>query len=108
MIGVATDQTPHYFDISKSYRETHPSSTVGSPGRMQGFNTGVTLYDLGKMRSSQVYQVQTSFIWLSLVYFSGQGATEVEEMIRLEEKYKISGTVGDQVVCLTDVSCEVI
>ena len=42
------------------------------------------------------------------MYFSGQGATEVEEMIRLEEKYKISGTVGDQVVCLTDVSCEVI
>ena len=30
------------------------------------------------------------------MYFSGQEATEVEEMIRLEEKYKISGTVGDQ------------
>ena len=81
MIGVATDQTPHYFDKSKSYREHHSSSSVGSPGKMQGFNTGVTLFDLAKMRSSKLYQE----------------ASKVTEMISLEEKYKISGTVGDQV-----------
>ena len=61
VIGVATDQTPHYFDKSKSYREAHPSSSVGSPGKMQGFNTGVTLFDLGKMRSSRLYQVCHTF-----------------------------------------------
>ena len=30
-------------------------------------------------------------------YFPDQEATEVSEMIRLEKKYQISGTVGDQV-----------
>ena len=88
VVGVATDQTPHYHDKSRAYRERNPSSTVGSPGNMQGFNTGVALYDLEKMRSSQPYQ----------------GAVEIEEMIRLEEKYKIRGTVGDQVplsVCIS-------
>ena len=103
MIGVATDQTPHYFDKSKSYREAHPSSSVGSPGKMQGFNTGVTLFDLGKMRSSRLYQVyilQTTDT-TDLRHFSAQEATEVSEMISLEKKYKISGTVGDQVSRVT-------
>ena len=107
MIGVATDQTPHYFDKSKSFRENHPSSSVGSPGKMQGFNTGVTLFDLGKMRSSRLYQVPIYTYYVQttdttdLRHFSAQEATEVSEMIRLEKKYKISGTVGDQVSSVT-------
>ena len=81
VLGVATDQTPHYYDKSRSFREASPSSSVGSQGIMQGFNTGVALYDLEKMRGSEVYR----------------DATNIEEMIRLEKKYNIRGTVGDQV-----------
>ena len=90
VIGVATDQTPHYYDKSRSYREASPSSSVGAPGNMQGLNTGVVLLDLERMRASQLYQ----------------GATVIEEMLRLEQKYNIRGTVGDQVTFspLEDVS----
>ena len=99
VIGVAADQTPHYFDKSKSYRANHPSSPVGSPGKMQGFNTGVTLFDLRKMRSSTLYQVFTVTLTnvTDLRHFSVQEATNVSAMISLEKKYQISGTVGDQV-----------
>ena len=57
---------------------------------MQGLNTGVVLLDLERMRASQLYQ----------------GATVIEEMLRLEQKYNIRGTVGDQVTFspLEDVS----
>ena len=48
---------------------------------MQGLNTGVVLLDLERMRASQLYQ----------------RATVIEEMLRLEQKYNIRGTVGDQV-----------
>ena len=87
---MATDQTPHYYDKSRSYREASPSSSVGAPGNMQGLNTGVVLLDLERMRASQLYQ----------------RATVIEEMLRLEQKYNIRGTVGDQVTfsTLEDVS----
>ena len=81
VVGVATDQTPVYYDKVRAYREASPSSMVGSPGHMQGLNTGVVLLDLERMRASQLYL----------------GATEIEEMLRLEQKYNIRGTVGDQV-----------
>ena len=57
---------------------------------MQGLNTGVVLLDLERMRASQLYQ----------------RATVIEEMLRLEQKYNIRGTVGDQVTfsTLEDVS----
>ena len=48
---------------------------------MQGLNTGVTLLDLQRMRSSKVYRY----------------LTQIDEMIKLEKKYNINGTVGDQV-----------
>ena len=90
VVGVATDQTPVYYDKVRAYREAAPSSMVGSPGHMQGLNTGVVLLDLERMRASQLYQ----------------GATVIEEMLRLEQKYNIRGTVGDQVTFspLEDVS----
>ena len=34
-MGVALDQTPHYFDKSRKYREKNPESQVGSPGPLQ-------------------------------------------------------------------------
>ena len=47
---------------------------------MQGFNTGVALYNLAKMRQSEAYKSMTS----------------PTAMKRLAEKYMVQGTVGDQ------------
>ena len=47
----------------------------------QGFNTGVALLNLEKMRESEEYL----------------NSLEIETMIGLEKKYNIRGTVGDQV-----------
>ena len=81
LFGVSSDQTPHYFDKSREFRKQNPESNVGSLGKMQGLNTGVTLLNLEKMRSSEVYR----------------NVTQIDEMIKLELKYNIKGTVGDQV-----------
>ena len=35
VIGIANDLHPHYFINTREYRETHPSTHVGSPGRFQ-------------------------------------------------------------------------
>ena len=32
---MALDQTPHYFDKSRTYREKNPETQVGSPGPLQ-------------------------------------------------------------------------
>ena len=47
---------------------------------MKGFNTGVALYDLAKMRSSALYAEETN----------------VMRMGELAKKYLFMGTVGDQ------------
>ena len=47
---------------------------------MQGFNTGVALYNLDRMRTNKEYLAMTTLV----------------EMKRLAEKYMIQGTVGDQ------------
>ena len=51
MAGVGLDQSPHYYSLSRYYREkagVGEVGGVGSPGLLQGLNTGVALYDLGK------------------------------------------------------------
>ena len=35
LVGVATDQTPHYHDKTRWYRHQVPDTRVGSPGRYQ-------------------------------------------------------------------------
>ena len=35
VIGIANDLHPHYFINTREYRETHPGTHVGSPGRFQ-------------------------------------------------------------------------
>ena len=76
-MGVANDMAPHYFQMLERlvkvtllgfapnfsrnvilfennfrYREVHEGSHIGLPGRFQGLNVGVVLYDLEKMRKS--------------------------------------------------------
>ena len=53
----------------------------------QGFNTGVALLNLEKMRESEEYL----------------NSLEIETMIGLEIKYNIRGTVGDQVLTFLSI-----
>ena len=76
-MGVALEQYPHYYHLTRRYRwvqyskeykckykyrstlysvlprEAHPGTRVGAAGATQGFNTGVTLYNLASMRQRQ-------------------------------------------------------
>lgn len=80
LMGVGLDMSPHYRKFLATYLVDHPDSEVGSPGRLQGFNTGVVLYRLDNMRSSQVYGKYM----------------EVEEVEKLIRRYKFNLTLGDQ------------
>ena len=39
----------------REYRALNPGTPVGEPGTMQGFNTGVVLYDFDRMRDNIRY-----------------------------------------------------
>jgi len=80
MIGVANDLSPHYFDGLSNYRRQNPDTQIGLPGRFQGFNTGIALYNLDKMRMSDEYEKETN----------------VDRMAELAKKYGMMGSVGDQ------------
>ena len=78
VIGIGPDLHPHYFINTQEYRESHPGTHVGSPGRFQvgtiaeeyyhihqvlycppqGFNSGVVLYNLERMRQSAEYTAE--------------------------------------------------
>jgi len=58
LMGIAVDLSPNYYNYLEPYRRLHPSSRFGLPGRFQGFNTGVVLYNLEAMRASSVYNRQ--------------------------------------------------
>ena len=55
IIGIGSDLTPHYRNTLGNYIAKHPNTSLGLPGKMQGFNTGVVLYRLDKMRESVLY-----------------------------------------------------
>ena len=81
LIGIGLDLSPHYktfLDIS--YLPHHPDSNFGKPGSLQGFNTGVVLYNLEGMRNSNVYN---SYL-------------NPEEVNRLAEKYEYHFTLAEQ------------
>jgi len=80
LIAVGPELLPHYFVMSKYFRKKNPDTKVGSPGKMQGFNTGVVLYDLEGLRESQQF---TSF--LNPEYYK-----------HLVDTYGFYGGVGDQ------------
>jgi len=60
LFAVGNNQSPYYFLATQSYREKHPGSKVGEAGKMQGFNTGVVLFNLEKMRESSIYMAESS------------------------------------------------
>jgi len=55
VMGIGLDLSLHYRVMLTKYAEVHPDTQLGHPGPLQGFNSGVVLYDLEKMRKSQVY-----------------------------------------------------
>ncbi|XP_015923815.2 xyloside xylosyltransferase 1 [Parasteatoda tepidariorum] len=54
VMGIAPDLQPQYRVDFTEFRIRNPGTPVGSPG-FQGFNTGVVLFHLQKMRNSQLY-----------------------------------------------------
>ena len=80
LIGIGPDLTPHYHSVLTTFVAKHPNSSLGLPGKMQGFNTGVVLYRLDKMRESALYNQ----------YVTPEGVDQ------LMEKYMFKMTVGDQ------------
>jgi hypothetical protein len=55
LLGIGLELTPYYHLALAEYREVHPDTELGQPGRGQGFNQGVLLLDLERMRASAAY-----------------------------------------------------
>ncbi|GFQ99220.1 xyloside xylosyltransferase 1 [Trichonephila clavata] len=81
VIGIGPDLQPQYRVDFGQYRKSHPGTPVASarPGK-QGFNTGVVLFNLDRMRRSQLYN--------SLL-----NATVIENLCN---KYLFKGYLGHQ------------
>ncbi|XP_076315938.1 xyloside xylosyltransferase 1-like [Tachypleus tridentatus] len=56
LMAISNDLQPQYMVDFGEYRELHPGTNVGSPrpGK-QGFNTGIVLFHLDRMRNSILY-----------------------------------------------------
>lgn len=82
LIGIARDAQPVYRHLFWKYRNENPGTRVGNPppNGLTGFNSGVLLLDLEKMRSSKLYD--------SLI--------TPEAVERLTNKYYFKGHLGDQ------------
>ena len=80
LIGVAHDLSPHYRLNLEQFRRWHPDSSLGDPGWSQGFNTGVVLYHLARMRESLEYNT----------LLTGS------EVSRVMYKYGYAVSLGDQ------------
>lgn len=81
VIGIGPDLQPQYRTDFSKYRSKNPNTSVGSarPG-LQGFNTGVVLFDLDRMRKSVLYN--------SLL-----NTTVLEKLCK---KYQFNGYLGHQ------------
>jgi len=55
IMSVGLDLAPHYRHVLGKYRDLNAGTKFGDPGRYQGFNTGVVLYRLDRMRQSDLY-----------------------------------------------------
>ena len=82
IMGIAHEMQPVYRHTFWQYRKEHPGSRVGEPPPygLTGFNSGVLLLDLDKMRQSKLYK----------------SALSPDTLKRLTEKYHFKGHLGDQ------------
>jgi len=58
LIGMSLDLSPFYLESLDDYINIHNGTELGSPGRFQGFNSGVVLFHLERMRGSSLYKDQ--------------------------------------------------
>ena len=56
-IGLGLDLSPHYYHRLVDYMAEHPNTDLGSPGKLQGFNTGVVLFNLECLRESKFEKI---------------------------------------------------
>ena len=82
LIGVGLDLSPHYSIVLTKYRSANPGTKLGDPGRFQGFNTGVVLYDLKRMRSNKLFNEYVD--------------NHLNILDNLANKYQFSSHLGDQ------------
>lgn len=82
IIGIGRDLQPVYRHTFYEYRRDHPRTRVGSPppDGLSGFNSGVLMLDLERMRKSKLYN--------SLL--------NEESLNRLTKEFKFKGHLGDQ------------
>ena len=82
IIGIARDAQPVYRHNLWKYRHDHPSTRVGDPPPhgITGFNSGVLLMDLERMRHSRLYH----------------NLIRPDTVEKLTEKYSFRGHLGDQ------------
>ena len=55
LMGIGLDLSPNYYVQLTKYRKLNKDSKLGFAGRLQGFNTGVVLYNFAAMRRSALY-----------------------------------------------------
>ncbi|TRY61033.1 hypothetical protein TCAL_01446 [Tigriopus californicus] len=82
LMGVGLDLSPHYRHVLRYYREQNPGTHIGEPGRFQGLNTGVVLFDFEKMRTN---------VDFNRMVMNHEGVVD-----RLSEKYIFKSHLGDQ------------
>ena len=82
IIGIGRDLQPVYRHTFNKYRRENPNTRVGAPppDGLTGFNSGVLMLDLEKMRNSKLYNV----------LLSG------EKLESLTEEFYFKGHLGDQ------------
>lgn len=83
IIGIARENQPVYRHLFHQYRRKNPSTRVGAPPPhgLTGFNSGILLLNLNKMRQSDVYN--------SLI-------DSPNTLEGLTQKYLFKGHLGDQ------------
>lgn len=83
VIGIAREQQPVYRHVLYEYRRLNQGTKIGDPPPegIPGFNSGILLLDLEKMKRSNLYNsiLNNSTIILNLI-----------------DKYKFKGHLGDQ------------
>lgn len=82
LIGIARDAQPVYRHLFWKYRQENGDTRVGNPppNGLTGFNSGVLLLDLKKLRKSELYNSLLSH----------------EKIDQLTTKYHFKGHLGDQ------------
>ena len=68
------------------YRDMNPGTHVGLPGRFQGLNTGVALYDLAHLRTNAKFNEYSTSL-------KGRSLSALDQ---LSAKYHFKSHLGDQ------------